>query len=90
MDKDKRIYSLNEIAYLLYRGCKEYKILKDEVNKSKCYFTFPQTEEIEDLITEYRDVQDVYVNIKQYNRIYKEIRKMIYLKRMEDEVNEDN
>lgn len=87
MNKEKRIYSLNEACFLIYKGCTDYKISKDEVNKSKCYFTFPETQEIEDMISEYRDVQDVYVNIKQYNRIYKKIRQEIYKMRMGDEIN---
>lgn len=84
MDKEKRIYSLTMAAFIIHEGCEEYEIKRDEVDKDKCYFVFPQTEEVADIIFEYQNTKTIYVDLRKYNRIYKGLKQEIYKMRMEE------
>lgn len=87
MNKEKRIYSLTEAAYLITEGCEDYKINRDEIDANKCYFVFPDNQQVQDIINVYKNTKIIYVDLKKYNAAYKKIRQAIYNKRSEDDFN---
>jgi hypothetical protein len=79
--EEKRCYSLNQAAYLIYLG-HTYKINFDK-ESAKFYVVFPQSDQVKKDIYEYKST-DVVVSLKGFTHAYKQLRDEINAIRFSD------
>ena len=77
---EKRIYSLNCAAYIMYITSIKPQFIEDENSKGIFYCLFEECQEVDDAIKKYR-TDDVYVNLHRFLNIFKDFKGEIYKQR---------
>ncbi|WIF94298.1 DUF5659 domain-containing protein [Caminicella sporogenes] len=70
---EKRIYSLNLVAWLKSKGHKQIEIKVDKENNKK-YYVFAETDDVARDIEEYRKNRELHEFIRQFKEVKKEIK----------------
>ena len=79
MDTEKRIYSMNTAAYLIMATGIEPQYAYDSTDEWKVYFVFPETEDVEQAIKEYRattTMVNLHMFLNCFNKLKENVKKL--------------